>query len=232
MTFLRPANGARVTYEHAHESPFAMSLPLFILGFASIFVGYATRDMMIGMGSDFWGNALFTLPSKQYLLESEWLDSSIKLIPLFFSFSGVFLSLYHYNWAFRSLYSLKETSVGRGLYTFLNRKWFFDKVYNEWVSQPVLRVAYTHAYQNMDRGLLEFLGPHGLSTVIYGASRGLASIQLGFLFHILFLLLCSLTLLLFVAASWNVLLPLVDIRMLAVLVPSFFFLSLETESEH
>lgn len=231
MTFLRPANGARVVYEHAHESPLPMALPLFILSFASIFVGYVSRDMFIGMGTDFWGNALFTLPSKQYMLESEWLDSSVKLIPLVFSFSGALLSLYHYNWAFRGLYTLKESRIGRSLYTFLNRKWFFDKVYNEWISQPLLRVAYTHTYQNMDRGLLEFLGPHGLSTQIYGFSRGVTSIPVGFLFHILFLLLASLSVLLLVSGAWNVLLPLVDVRLFVVLLVSFFFISFSSEVE-
>jgi NADH-ubiquinone oxidoreductase chain 5 len=53
LTFLRPVNGNRVVYEHAHESPFSMTFPLFILSLASLFVGYVTRDMMIGMGTDF-----------------------------------------------------------------------------------------------------------------------------------------------------------------------------------
>jgi NADH-ubiquinone oxidoreductase chain 5 len=53
LTFLRPVNGNRVIYEHAHESPFSMTFPLFILSLASLFVGYVTRDMMIGMGTDF-----------------------------------------------------------------------------------------------------------------------------------------------------------------------------------
>jgi NADH-ubiquinone oxidoreductase chain 5 len=53
LTFLRPANGFRVVYEHAHESPFPRAFPLFVLSFASIFVGYLTRDRRIGLGSDF-----------------------------------------------------------------------------------------------------------------------------------------------------------------------------------
>ncbi len=65
------------------------------------------------------------------MLESEWLDSSVKRIPLFFSFGGSLLALYQYTSAFPSLFALKETGFGRSLYTFLNRKWFFDKVYNE-----------------------------------------------------------------------------------------------------
>ena len=51
------------------------AFPLFILAFGSIFIGYVTRDMMIGPGTDFWGNALFTLPDQLYLLEGEWINS-------------------------------------------------------------------------------------------------------------------------------------------------------------
>lgn len=92
LTFLRPANGLRVVYEHAHESPTPRALPLVILSFASLFVGYISRDRFIGLGTDFWGNSLFTLPSEQFRLESEWLDSSVKMIPLFFFFWWVFPS--------------------------------------------------------------------------------------------------------------------------------------------
>jgi NADH-ubiquinone oxidoreductase chain 5 len=53
LTFLRSVNGNRIAYENAHESPFPMMLPLFILSFGSIFIGYLSRDMMIGLGSDF-----------------------------------------------------------------------------------------------------------------------------------------------------------------------------------
>jgi NADH-ubiquinone oxidoreductase chain 5 len=53
ITFLRPANGFRANYEHAHESPLPITLPLILLSFASLFVGYISRDIMIGLGTDF-----------------------------------------------------------------------------------------------------------------------------------------------------------------------------------
>jgi len=53
LTFLRPANGLRFNYEHAHEGAFPMVFPLIVLSFASIFVGYSIRDIRIGLGSDF-----------------------------------------------------------------------------------------------------------------------------------------------------------------------------------
>jgi len=71
ITFLRPANGLRVHYSNAHEGSFARSFPLVLLSFASLFVGYVNRDIIIGLGTDFWGNALFTRPSEQYFVEAE-----------------------------------------------------------------------------------------------------------------------------------------------------------------
>ena len=53
FTFLRPVNGLRVVYAHAHEPSFARSFPLIFLSFASLFVGFFTRDMMIGLGTNF-----------------------------------------------------------------------------------------------------------------------------------------------------------------------------------
>lgn len=218
LTFLRPVNGNRVVYEHAHESPFAMSFPLFILSIASLFVGYSTRDMFIGMGTDFWGNSLFTLPTKQYMLESEWLDASVKIVPLIFSISGASLAFTHYLFSFETLFALKNFPLGRSLYTFLNRKWLFDKVYNEWVSQSLLNVAYTQTYQGMDRGLLEFLGPQGIATQLYRWSRQLASVEFAMIFHYHFTMFIGLSILLLFLIKGMVLITFVDLRIIALII--------------
>lgn len=223
MTFLRSANGNKYIYEHVHESPIKMSLPLFLLSFGSIFIGYLSRDMMIGMGSDFWGNALFTLPTKQYLLESEWLDASVKMIPLIFSFTGTGLAIYHYLFSFNFLFILKNYSYGRMVYTFLNRKWFFDKIYNEWVSQSLLNVSYKHTYKNIDRGLLEFLGPYGISNEIYSFTKGIYAISLGFIFHYLFLLFCFIFVILLFFGGWSFFFIYMDFSLFIIFIFIFFY---------
>ena len=76
-----------------------MGYPLLVLVFGSIFIGYLTKDMIIGVGTNFWGNALFVLPQNMLVFEAEFLPHSIKLIPVIFSLSGVFLAhiLYSVN---------------------------------------------------------------------------------------------------------------------------------------
>ncbi len=223
LTFLRPANGYRISYENVHESPIARAFPLVLLSVGSLFIGYLTRDRRIGLGTDFWGNSLFTLPSKQYRLESEWLESIIKLVPLFFSFGGAFLALYQYTQGFDALFSLKETVLGRAFYTFFNRKWFFDKVYNEWVAASALRLSYVHTYQNRDRGLLECFGPQGISTEIYNRSRYFTFLSLGFVFRRFFILLGSLILFLGIISGWSSLFLWIEAPLIVLFIVFFIF---------
>ncbi len=224
LTFLRAPNGNRYFYEHSHESPLPMTIPLFLLSFGSIFIGYLSRDMFVGVGTDFWGNALFTLPSNEYILEAEFLDYGIKLIPLIFSFSGAGLAIAHYLRYFNFLFELKSTKTGRLIYTFLNRKWFFDKVYNEWVSQNILNISYRDTYQNMDRGILEFLGPQGFATQISQYTSKMTAQSLGFTYHQLFILLGALSIILFSFASWPIFINWLPLDFVLILILILFYI--------
>jgi NADH-ubiquinone oxidoreductase chain 5 len=55
-----------------------MSFPLLVLTVGSIFVGYLGRDMIIGAGTDFFGSAIFVLPSHNNVLEAEFIPVSVK----------------------------------------------------------------------------------------------------------------------------------------------------------
>src|SRR3954453_18212903 len=64
LTFLTSPNGPITSYKHAHEGNIFMSLPLIILAIFSIFFGFITKDIFIGLGSGFFSdNALFIHPS-------------------------------------------------------------------------------------------------------------------------------------------------------------------------
>jgi NADH-ubiquinone oxidoreductase chain 5 len=168
LTFLSNPSGHKKHFEGAHDAPWPMALPLLILSFGSIFVGYLTKDLIIGVGSDFWNNALYTHPHNLTLLEAEFIPHSIKLLPVIFSLIGAGSAFIFYTFYSQSLFQLKtKTSLGRTLYTFLNRKWFFDKVYTESLTQASLHHSYHTTYKLIDRGLIELLGPHGISQSLY-----------------------------------------------------------------
>ena len=193
LTFLNKSNAFRVSIEGAHDMPKIMGYPLIPLIFGSIFVGYLTKDMIIGPGTLFWQNALFVLPENLAIFDAEFLPQTIKLIPVIFSLSGVFLAILFYGiLPLNFIYSMKMSPLGQKFYLFFNRKWFFDKVYNEYINQPVLNFGYNISYKIIDRGVIENLGPFGLSQLFYSKQFNFLKYQTGLLYHYAFMMLiCS-----------------------------------------
>ena len=203
LTFLSEPNGYRSVITHAHDSPIRMALPLAILTVPSIFIGYYAKDMIIGMGTDFWGNAIYVAPQNMNAIDAEFIPQIWKLLPVCLSVFGASLSFVLYTFGTRSLYRLKISFLGRKLYNFLNKKWFFDKVYNEYIVQSFLSFGYHISYKTIDRGFIELLGPFGFSKLISAKAVMLQKLQTGFLYHYALVMLISITLLLWAVDLWT-----------------------------
>ena len=182
LTFLTKTNSYKQSLLHAHDAPFIMALPLLILSFGSIFIGYFTKDMIVGVGTNFWGNAIYTAPQNTILLDAEFLPPFIKLIPVIFSLGGAFTSFFCYSLYSNTLYIWKLNNLGQILYNFFNRKWFFDKIYNDTLVQYSLIFGYNTTYKTVDRGLIEIFGPFGLSQKLYNKSLQLSKFQTGLVY--------------------------------------------------
>jgi len=177
LTFLAEPAGYRSVVEGAHDAPRRMAIPLLRLSLGSIVWGWLTKDMRIGLGTSFWSSALFTHPDHGVQLEAEFIPHFIKRVPVIFSLAGAFGARWAYDRASSSLYDRKAQF--RGVYVFRNRKWFFDKVYNEWVAQSIRHHAYHTTYKRVDRGLIERLGPHGISQALSRRSAGVGGFHTG-----------------------------------------------------
>src|SRR5690606_8183358 len=60
MTFHQPTRADHETYEHAHESPWVMLIPLLALALGATFAGVAFAPFFIGHEyTEFWRGALF-----------------------------------------------------------------------------------------------------------------------------------------------------------------------------
>jgi NADH-ubiquinone oxidoreductase chain 5 len=222
LTFLSESNSYRPVFLNVHDSPIRMGLPLIILAIPSIFIGYLMKDMIIGFGTNFWGNAIFTVPSNLTLIDSEFINSFNKLVPIYLSILGGLLSYFFYHSKFKELYYLKTSLFGKELYQFLNRKWFFDKIYNEYINQYLLNFGYSGSYKIVDRGIIELLGPFGLSNLIYQVSLELKQFQSGLIYHYSLIILLCLTcyfIIFFLSTSYFYCL---DFRLICI----FFYLSL------
>lgn len=95
LTFFTSPNGPRANYNNAHEGEIYMSLPLMILALFSIFFGYMTKDIFIGLASGFFlDNSLFIHPVHEIMLNTEFAVPSVfKLLPLIFTISFSVMTL-------------------------------------------------------------------------------------------------------------------------------------------
>jgi NADH:ubiquinone oxidoreductase subunit 5 (subunit L)/multisubunit Na+/H+ antiporter MnhA subunit len=78
LTFVTTPNSSLTNRIGVHESPIAITLPLGILAVGSIIVGYLFKDLIIGVGTSFYGQAIEVLPQHVTLISAEFLSPIIK----------------------------------------------------------------------------------------------------------------------------------------------------------
>lgn len=182
LTFFGSPNGNKKTYESIHEASLIMGIPLIILSIFSIFFGYITREIFVGMGSSFLSNSLFIHPSNVNYLEAEFaIPHFYKIIPMIGSIIGGSIAFYIYqykniNYLLTKLI-LKKPIIS--IYRFLSRKYNIDEIYN-YILKKSLNFGYI-SNKIFDRGVLEIVGPYGLVKVIGNSYKRLASLDSGFI---------------------------------------------------
>jgi NADH-ubiquinone oxidoreductase chain 5 len=191
FAFLSETNAYKNIIKNAHDVPFEMGVSLGLLAFGSIFIGYISKDMFVGLGSDFWNNSIYINPINNQMIDAEFLPIFFKLLPVILSFCGLFSAFYFYFYKFKFLYNLKISNYGVFLYNFLNRKWYFDKIYYEFINQYILKVGYNVTYKMVDKGLIEMCGPYGLTTIFSFLSQRIILLQTGYIYHYSLLMLIS-----------------------------------------
>jgi proton-translocating NADH-quinone oxidoreductase chain L len=187
LVFLSEPNGSRLVIINAKEGSWLMGLPLFILSILTIVLGFMTRDLFIGFGTHFWGTSIFILPQNYTLVDIEFIPLFYKLLPLLISIAGTFFAYALYSFGLKFFYRVKtENSSFRALYNFLVKKWYFDRIYNEIFVQSILYFSYDFVYKDLDRGLIERMGPLGVIETCSNVSKLTLLFQTGLLSHYLF----------------------------------------------
>jgi proton-translocating NADH-quinone oxidoreductase chain L len=199
LVFLVNPNGHRIIILNAKEGNIFLGFPLFFLAFLSLLIGYSTHELFLGPGSNFWETSIFILPSNFLSLDIEFIDLFYKLLPLLFSLIGMIFAYFLYCFNLNFLYTIKKTPIFKFIYFFLFKKWYFDRIYTEIISQKVLNLSYNYFYKDIDRGLLEKIGPFNITNLILYISKNLLNLQSGFIFHYLFLFILSIFFLIFLS---------------------------------
>jgi proton-translocating NADH-quinone oxidoreductase chain L len=179
LVFLSNPNGNKKVILNVHEGTWRMTLPLFLLGLLSIFVGYLTKDLFIGFGNYFWNTSIFVLPKNYIMSDIEFLNIEFKLLPLIITLLGLLSAYCVYAFGVFKFFQIKTDKTFKTLAAFFNKKWYFDRIYNEFIVQSTLKSSYYYFYQDVDRGLIEKIGPSGISESINLFAKNIKQYQTG-----------------------------------------------------
>lgn len=180
LTFLSNPNGPLINYKNAHESDMFMSMPLIILGVFSIFFGYLTKDIFIGLGSNFFtDNSLFIHPSHEIMLDTEFAVPTIfKILPLILTLSLSLLSIIFSEFITKPLTYFKLSSLGYNIYGFFNQRFLVELFYNKFITDLILKLG-GQTTKVIDKGSIELIGPYGLEKGLVSLSRNIGKLDTG-----------------------------------------------------
>jgi NADH-ubiquinone oxidoreductase chain 5 len=183
LTFLSNPNGPIVNYKQAHaahDGDIYISLPLIILAVFSIFFGYITKDIFIGLGSDFFSdNSLFIHPKHEIMLDTEFaVPTFYKLLPLFFTVSLSIISILFTEFYPSLLVKFKLSNLGYNIFGFFNQRFLVEMFYNKYISGLILDLG-AQTTKIMDKGSVEKFGPFGLEKSVSDISKSINRLSTG-----------------------------------------------------
>jgi len=189
MTFHGETRSDKKTFDHAHESPLVMTLPLALLAFGSIFMGMFFADYYIGkIQYVFWGDSLILHEGKHYYLpfiQTLIVKSSVAI--------GVMLAALIYF--YKNNLSKNLAHNLDPLYSISLNKWYVDEFYNSIFIKPYFLLANLF-WKRGDEKIIDKYGPNGISKIVGLTSGYLSRFQSGYLYHYAFTMLGGLVIIL------------------------------------
>jgi len=200
LTFLTNPNGSIIDYKKAHEGDIFMSLPLIILAVFSIFFGYITKDIFIGLGTDFFiDNSLFIHPNNETVIETEFAVPIIfKILPLICTILFTFLALIISELYPNILMQFKLTKIGYNIFGFFNQRFLIEFFYNKYITNILLSLG-GQTTKVIDKGSVEYLGPYGLEMGLTYLSKNISKLDSGIITSYALYILTGLIFYLFIA---------------------------------
>ena len=224
LTFLLKPTGHKQVIRFTYDSGFYICFALSCLAIPSIYVGYFSKETIVGIGSTVFNNVIYINLKNFNIFDAEFVDVFYKSLPVYCSLLGGVSALILYAFCFKLLFNLKYMNLGKKIYFFFNRKWFFDKIYNEYLGQFFFKFSYSKSYKFIDKGIFEILGPTGLTTVIFQIGLNLNRLQTGYLYHYTSIILISVAFFFCLKEIWLVFQFFIDYRLLIIILLLNFFI--------
>nr|YP_010164152.1 NADH dehydrogenase subunit 5 [Metarhizium album]QRK27477.1 NADH dehydrogenase subunit 5 [Metarhizium album] len=180
LTFLANPNGPVNYYKNAHEGDIFLSLPLVILAIFSIYFGFLTKDIFIGLGSGFFtDNSIFIHPMHEILIDTEFaVPTFFKLLPFFFTVGFSALAIIYPEFMPKSVTNFKLSKLGYYLFGFFNQRFLVELFYNKYIVNTVLDLG-GQTTKVLDKGSIEWVGPYGMNVILTKTSKTISVLSKG-----------------------------------------------------
>ncbi|NNM75434.1 NADH-quinone oxidoreductase subunit L [Sphingomonas sp. ID1715] len=174
---------------HPHESPWSMLTPLVLLSVGAVFAGWAFEHYFLNAehGAEFWNGSLAFDTHLMHAMHE--VPLWVKLSATFAMLTGLLIAW----WAY-----IRDTSVParftatfRGLYDFLQHKWYWDELYNIIFVRPAFAFG-RFLWKRGDEGTIDRFGPNGAAALVAGTSRVSGRLQSGYVYTYAFVMLIGL----------------------------------------
>ncbi len=177
----------REHYEHAHESPKVMLIPLAVLAVGSILAGLPFLDLFAGHGVEqFFRESLTFAPANHVLEAMHETAWQIKILPTIMMLVG---------WGVAYVFYIRRPDLpvalarwNPALYRFLLNKWYFDELYDAIFVRPTIWLGRL-LWRGGDGWLIDGFGPDGVSARVLDVTRNVIRMQTGYLYHYAFAML-------------------------------------------
>src|SRR5215211_6201769 len=188
MTFYGTYRGDHHTWDHAHESPAVVLIPLYVLGAGAALSGLIAYDWFVGHDwTHFWGTtSIATKLTGEVLHHAHEVPLWVKLAPLVFALSGIALSyMYYITMPWLPAATVKAFP---GIHALFYNKWYFDELYDATIVQPALRIG-RFFWKKGDGATIDGLGADNIAARAQDMAGVLMRFQSGYLYHYAFVML-------------------------------------------
>ena len=180
LTFISKPNGPVINYKNAHEGDMFMTIPLIILSLFSVFFGYMTKDIFIGLGTGLFNdNSLFIHPLHEITLNTEFAVNSVfKLLPFIFTLLLSVMSIIVMEFLPKLIVDFKFNRIGYNIFSFFSLRFLIELLYNKFIARSLLDLG-GQTTKILDRGSIESIGPYGLGKLLFNISKFLSKLDTG-----------------------------------------------------
>ncbi|MCJ9428736.1 NADH-quinone oxidoreductase subunit L [Kordiimonas marina] len=185
MTFFGETRADHHTFDHAHEGPWVMRIPLAVLAFGAIAAGFLGHHYFVGEGaSTFWNHAVVVHGG-----EEEHIPFAIKESPFVAMLLGLLLAAWFY---LRKTDLPKRTAeTWEVLYDFLLNKWYFDELYDFLFVRPAFWIG-RFLWKRGDEQTIDGYGPNGIASAVATIAARARKLQSGYVYHYAFAMIIGL----------------------------------------